>query len=211
MYEKEREAMIEVQLKRRGIDDDKLLFVMNAVPRHKFVPAATINLSYGDFAVPIGHSQTISQPFIVAQMINLLDVKESSKVLEIGSGSGYATAILSRLCAKVIAIEKVPELVEKSKKVLEELKIRNVKIITGDGSAGAIHYYPYNRILVSAACPEISKELIDQLAMGGILVAPVGSRLHQKLVKIVKTKTGLRETYHGDCAFVPLIGKKGFQ
>lgn len=211
MYEKEREAMVEIQVKRRGIENEKLLFVMNAVPRHKFVPQATINLSYGDFAVPIGHSQTISQPYIIALMIDLLDVNEFGKVLEIGSGSGYSTAILSRLAGKVVALEKIPELAQKSKKILAELKIKNVKIGTGDGSVGEIHHYPYDRILLNAACPSVPQELIDQLKMGGILVAPVGSRLHQKIIKIVKTKNGLKETHHGDCAFVPLIGKKGFQ
>jgi len=211
MFEKERSAMVEVQLKRRGIEDERLLFVMNSVPRHKFVPKEGVSLSYGDFAVPIGHSQTISQPFMTALMIELLNVEEFDKVLEIGSGSGYATAVLSGLCGKIIAVEKIPELAEKSKKLLHELKITNAKVVCGDGSVGEIHYYPYDRILVSAACPEIPKELISQLRIGGILVAPVGGRLRQTLVKIVKTKTGIKESYHGECSFVPLTGKKGFQ
>lgn len=210
MYESERTSMIDNQLKRRGISNKYLLTVMNNLPRHKFVPSFSASMAYGDFAVPIGYSQTISQPYIVAKMIELLEPGEDDKVLEIGSGSGYVAAILASLSRKVIAYEKIPELAEKSKKNFQELGIKNVLVLTGDGSAGDIHYYPYDRIIISAACPEIPKELIEQLVEGGIIVAPVGQRLSQKLVKLVKTEKGNIITEHDPCIFVPLKGKRGF-
>lgn len=210
MYEAERQSMVDMQLKRRGITDKYLLTVMAHLPRHKFVPSMSASMAYGDFAVPIGQSQTISQPYIVAKMVELLDLEETDKVLEIGSGSGYTAAVLSSLCRKVIAFERIPELVQKSRKVLEELGIRNVKIAEGDGSAGNLHHYPYDKILVSAACPEIPKELIEQLVDGGIIVAPVGQRLNQRIIKIVKTDDGPVRTEHDTCIFVPLKGKRGF-
>jgi len=202
--------MVEFQLKRRGISDEKVLNAMYEVPRHVFLPETTRSMAYGDFAVPITNNQTISQPYIVARMLELLELDKSDKALEIGSGSGYVLALLSRLAGKAIGIERIPELAEKSKKALREAKASNVIVLQEDGSEGKIQYAPYSKILVSAALPEVPKKLLDQLKTNGVLVAPVGSRMEQKLVKIVKNPSGFKETYHGGCAFVPLIGKGGF-
>jgi len=211
MREADRNTMVELQLKKRGISNEAELFAMRHVPRHIFVPEDRARMAYEDFAIPIGYSQTISQPYIVAQMIELLDPDSEDKVLEVGSGSGYACAVLSRLCSKVVGVESVPELVEKSKQALKELKILNVRIVKGDGSQGEMHYQPYDKILISAACPAIPGPLLEQLRVGGIIVAPVGERLHQKITKVVKGKDGVTETLHGDCVFVPLTGKSGFK
>ena len=211
MYEKEREVMIDFQLRRRGISNEKILSVMAMTPRHEFVPEISRSLSYGDFAIPIKGSQTISQPYIVAKMLELLDPHSDEKILEVGSGSGYVTALLSRMSMKVIGVEKVPELVETSRKTLKKLGIKNAGIVEGDGSLGQVHYQTYDKIIVSAACPEIPQELLDQLKNGGILVAPVGSRMQQKLVKITKKGPKTEKEEHDSCAFLPLLGKKGFQ
>ncbi len=211
MYESERKQMVEFQLKRRGISDKGVLEAMHSVPRHLFLSETTRSMAYGDFAVPITNNQTISQPYIVAQMLELLDLNKSDRVLEVGSGSGYVLALLSRLVRKAIGLERIPELAEKSRKPLKEVKADNVIVIQGDGSEGKVQYAPFDKILVSAAVPEPPKKLLDQLKTGGILVAPIGSRMQQKLVRITKLPNGYKETYHGDCAFVPLIGKGGFE
>lgn len=212
MYEKERQSMVEQQIVKRGISNETVIHAMTLVPRHIFLPNPQNSLAHGDFAIPIGQGQTISQPYIVAMMLELLDPAKEDKVLEIGSGSGYVSALLSRMCRKVIGIERTEALVEYSKERLKQLKTDNTIILQGDGSLGAIHYQPFDKILVSAALPEIPKTLIDQLKPNGIIVAPVGERMKQKLVKFQKLPNGsTRETYFGECAFVPIIGMHGFQ
>ncbi len=211
MFEKERQIMVDYQLKKRGIEDDRILDVMFQVPRHLFIPEASRAMAYGDFSIPIGQGQTISQPYVVAKMIDLLGPSFEDKVLEIGSGSGYVIAILSKMSKKIIGVERIPALVEESKKKLKELKINNARIIEGDGSIGAIHYQPFTKILVSAACPEIPEDLISQLKMNGTIVIPIGDRVKQKIVKAIKTPKGLKIEQYDDCSFVPLIGKAGFK
>jgi protein-L-isoaspartate(D-aspartate) O-methyltransferase len=211
MFESERKQMVEFQLKRRGISDESVLDAMLHVPRHIFLPETTRSMAYGDFAVPITNNQTMSQPYMAAIMLELLEINKSDRVLEVGSGSGYVLALLSKLARKAIGIERIPELAEKSRDALRKVKADNIIVIRGDGSEGKMQYAPYDKILVSAAVPETPKKLLDQLKTGGILVAPIGSRMQQRLVKIVKNPNGFKETYHDACAFVPLIGKGGFE
>jgi protein-L-isoaspartate(D-aspartate) O-methyltransferase len=211
MYEKERQLMVELQLVKRGIKNEDVLKIMKEVPRHLFVPVASRALAYADLAIPVGHAQTTSQPFIVARMLELLDVKVSDRVLEIGAGSGYVVALLSKLGDKVIGLERIPELVEDARKNLKEAGITRARVINMDGSAGAMPYCPYDKILISAACPKIPDELYVQLRPGGVIVAPVGDRMKQVLVKSTKTEKGHVEETFDSCIFVPLMGKNGFK
>lgn len=211
MYEKERESMVEFQLKKRGIENPYILEVMRMVPRHEFIPEVSKPMAYGDFAVPIGQGQTASQPFVVAKMISLLEPRRTDKVLEIGSGLGYAAAILSKMSGKVIGIERIPEFAQKANKNLKLIGAKNARIIVGDGSVGAIHYYPFDKVLISTACPEIPEDIIQQTRNNGIIVAPVGDRMKQKLIRARKTPQGLQIEEHDSVNFVPMLGKKGFQ
>lgn len=210
MYEEERKSMVSFQLERRGIKDERVLSAMLTIPRHEFLPENVRSMAYGDYAVPIGLNQTISQPYIVGLMLELLETSSDDKALEIGSGSGYVAALLSKLCRKVIGIEKIPGLAESAKKNIARLKAKNIVILQGDGSKGKMQYAPYDKILVSAATPSTPHKLLEQLKPGGILVAPIGTRMKQELTKIVKTPKGYKETTHGSCAFVPLTGEHGF-
>lgn len=211
MYEKEHQLMVDMQLVKRGIKNEDVLKVMKEVPRHLFIPEASRSLAYADLSIPIGHAQTISQPYIIARMLELLDVKISDRVLEIGAGSGYCVALLSKLGDKVIGLERIPELVEEARKNLKEVGIARARVVNMDGSAGAMPYCPYDKILISAACPKIPEELYVQLRPGGVIVAPVGDRMKQVLVKSVKTDKGHVEEKFESCSFVPLMGKNGFK
>jgi protein-L-isoaspartate(D-aspartate) O-methyltransferase len=211
MFEKERKLMVDMQLAKKGIKNENVLKVMNEVSRHSFVPISSRSLAYADLAIPIGHAQTISQPFIIAKMIQLLDPQAHERILEIGSGSGYVVALLSKLSDKVIGLETIPELVEFAKKNLQEEGIKNARIIGMDGSAGAMSYCPYDKILISAACPKIPEELYVQLKPNGVIVAPVGDRARQVIVRARMSKTGVVEEKFDSCSFVPLVGKNGFK
>ncbi len=202
-FEQERKSMIETQIKARGIKDKKVLSAILKVPRHEFIPKKQWNQAYADYPLSIGHDQTISQPYIVALMTELLELKGNEKVLEIGTGSGYQTAILAEIAKEVISIERISPLSEQAKAHLK--KYRNLKIITGDGTKGCKEYIPYDGIIVTAAAERIPKALIDQLKENGTLVIPVGNYLYQKLLKIKKTKNKLTETHICDVRFVPLI------
>jgi protein-L-isoaspartate(D-aspartate) O-methyltransferase len=211
MFEKERKIMVDLQLVKRGIKDSEVLRVMNEVPRHLFIPLPSRSLAYADLAIPIGQGQSISQPYIVARMLEILNPQSYERILEIGSGSGYAVALLSKLCDKVIGLEKIPELVEFARKNLQEADVKNARIINIDGSAGAMSYCPYDKILLSAACPKIPEELYVQLKPNGVIVAPVGDRVKQIITKVTKTKKGFVEEKFESCSFVPLLGKNGFK
>lgn len=206
---KEIQSMIST-ITRRGVTNKKVLDSMSLVNRSLFVPEPSKNLAYSDLALPIGQAQTISQPYIVAKMLELLDPQPSDKILEIGSGSGYVCAILSKISSKVIGLEINEELAKISRETLKKLKIPNTRILNQDGSQGFIQGYPYDKILISAATPKITNEIIDQLNPGGILVAPVGDRMNQTLIKIIKTPKGIIKEEHDQVMFVPLLGKKGF-
>jgi len=198
--------MVESQIMNRGILNEKLLEIMKQVPRHLFVSKSMISAAYDDHPLPIGHGQTISQPYMVAIMTDILELKGDEKVLEVGAGSGYQAAILSKLAKKVVTVERVKELAERTKKLLKKYKYENVKVIHGDGTKGYEKNAPYNAIIVTAAAPKIPNKLIEQLAENGRIVAPIGPRWHQELIRIKKTNGKLEKDYFGGCIFVPLIG-----
>ena len=193
------------------IEDAHVLDVMNRVPRHRFVPSALASQAYKDNALPIAAGQTISQPFIVARMTELLELTGKERVLEIGGGSGYQTAILASLARKVYSIERIPVLAAESKQRLPALGYRNVSFRCDDGTNGWEVYAPFDAILVAAGGPTLPDPLIKQLEVGGKLVIPVGQdQKTQELIRVTKTETGHTTENCGPCAFVPLIGKHGW-
>ena len=194
------------------IRDEKVLEAMRSVPRHFFVTEALRGRAYDDNALPINFNQTISQPFIVARMSELLEIDKQSRVLEIGAGSGYQTAILARLASQVYAIERIGELAREAQARIRELGIYNATVKAFDGTLGWSAYGPYDAILVAAGGPRIPDPLIAQLGVGGRLVIPIGeTRESQKLVRVVKSETGQKIEDHGSCQFVPLIGQHGWK
>jgi protein-L-isoaspartate(D-aspartate) O-methyltransferase len=207
-----RERMVERQIAARGIRDPKLLDALRNVPREEFVSADYGRQAYGDYPLPIEAGQTISQPYIVALMIEAAGIGASDRVLEVGAGSGYAAAIIGRIAREVIAIERMPELVEVARKRIERLGYGNVTIIEGDGTRGWPDGAPYDAILAAASGSHVPQPLIDQLAPGGRLVMPVGSRAwSQQLVKLTKLADGQMERESlGEVRFVPLIGEEGW-
>jgi protein-L-isoaspartate(D-aspartate) O-methyltransferase len=193
------------------IADERVLEVMANLPRHLFVPEAIKSQAYRDNALPIAGGQTISQPYIVARMTSLLELNGTEKVLEIGAGSGYQTAILASLARKVFAIERLPNLAAESNYRLQTLGFRNFTLKAGDGTNGWDAYMPYDAILVAAGGPEIPEPLVKQLKVGGKLVIPVGEdRKSQMLIRVTRTETGSTVENFGPCAFVPLIGEHGW-
>jgi protein-L-isoaspartate(D-aspartate) O-methyltransferase len=194
-----------------GISDKRVLDAMLTVPRHFFVPEALQGRAYGDHALPIAANQTISQPFIVARMSELLELDDRSRVLEIGAGSGYQTAILSRLAAQVYAIERIAELARAAQSRIRQLGIYNATVKCFDGTLGWSANAPYDAVLVAAGGPEVPEPLTAQLQLGGRLVIPIGeTRESQRLIRVVKTEKGYEREDHGACAFVPLIGHYGW-
>jgi protein-L-isoaspartate(D-aspartate) O-methyltransferase len=212
-YAAERDAMIERQLRRRGITEPEILDAFRKVPRERFVSDEHAHLAYGDHPLPIEAVQTISQPYIVALMIQAAAIKQRDKVLEVGSGSGYAPAVMSRIAARVIGIERQHELVEVARGRLQRLGFDNVEIVEGDGTRGWPAEAPYDAILAAASGSHIPASLIEQLATGGRLVMPVGQPgLVQKLVKLTRRADGtLQQSDLGDVRFVPLIGEEGWK
>jgi len=194
-----------------GIRDPKVLEAMRSVPRHFFVPEALQGRAYGDHALPISANQTISQPFIVARMTELLQLTDTSRVLEIGAGSGYQTAVLSYIAAQVYAIERIGDLAREAQARIRQLEIYNATVKCFDGTLGWASNAPYDAILVAAGGPTIPEPLVTQLKVGGRLVVPVGeSREAQRLIRVIKTEKGRTVEDHGACAFVPLIGQHGW-
>lgn len=193
------------------IADLRVLDVMNRVPRHLFVPEALRSQAYKDNALPIASGQTISQPFIVARMTEILELTRRDKVLEVGAGTGYQTAVLAALARSVFAVERLPNLASEARDRLKRLGIYNVSLKTDDGTSGWEAYAPYDAILVAAGGPEIPEPLVRQLRIGGRFVIPVGvDAKHQNLIRVVKTDTGVQTQDFGPCAFVPLIGQHGW-
>jgi protein-L-isoaspartate(D-aspartate) O-methyltransferase len=203
--------MVERQIAARGIKDPRILAAMQQIPRHIFIPPPYDRSAYDDNPLPIGNGQTISQPYIVALMTELLDPKPGDRILEIGAGSGYQAAILSMLAAQVITIERIPTVADLARLNLEILGISNATVIVGDGTLGHPADSPYNGIIITAATPQIPEPLLDQLHDGGQLVAPVGDREIQELARIKKTGDRFVETRHGSVRFVPLIGAYGWE
>jgi protein-L-isoaspartate(D-aspartate) O-methyltransferase len=193
------------------VRDPRVLEAMRSVPRHAFVPEALQSRAYGDHALPISGSQTISQPFIVARMTELLEINSESRVLEIGAGSGYQTAILAKVAGQVYSIERIANLAREAQTRIRQLGIHNATVKCFDGTLGWAANAPYDAILVAAGGPGVPDPLVAQLKVGGRLVVPVGeSRESQRLVRIIKTATGQKQEDHGGCAFVPLIGQHGW-
>ena len=194
------------------IKNARVLEAMRTVPRHFFVPEALRGRAYGDHALPISDNQTISQPYIVARMTELLELDENSRVLEIGAGSGYQTAVLSRVAAQVYSIERIADLAREGQSRIRQLGIYNATVKCFDGTLGWSAHAPYDAILVAAGGPNVPEPLVAQLKVGGRLVVPVGpARESQQLVRVIKTEQGRREEDHGACAFVPLIGQHGWK
>ena len=206
-----RHAMVQEQVEARGVHDPDVLAALRAVPRHLFVPPALVDHAYDDGALAIGYGQTISQPYIVALMTALAQVNVRSKVLEVGTGSGYQTAVLAELAGEVFSIERRHELEESADLVLARLGYHNVTTMLGDGSLGLPEHAPFDRIVVTAAAPQAPPPLLEQLADGGRLVVPVGPAGGDQVLKVVsRTAEGLREVESIPCRFVPLVGASGF-
>lgn len=212
-YEAERRAMVEYQIHRRGIRDEKVLEAMLSVPRHEFVPAPYLGSAYDDRPLPIGETETISQPYIVAAMTEAVRPRPGERALEIGTGSGYAAAVLSEIVAEVDTIERVKSLAESAEARLRDLGYTNVHVHHGDGSLGWSEHAPYDEILVTASGPDVPDSLLAQLAIGGRLVMPVGPSLReQRLVRVHRTgPTAYRHEWLEQVAFVPLIGAEGWE
>jgi protein-L-isoaspartate(D-aspartate) O-methyltransferase len=213
-YAKQRMRMVETQIRLRGVKDIRLLKVMESVPRHLFVEEAMMDRAYNDNPLPIGEKQTISQPYIVALMTEALALTGNEKVLEIGTGSGYQTAILAQLADRVCTVERIASLAGRARKVLDYLNAFNVAIRVGDGTYGWKEEAPFDAILVTAGAPKVPSILLEQLGMGGRMVIPVGSRLTQTLIKVTRLSEDIRDVKKedlGGCRFVDLIGEHGWE
>jgi protein-L-isoaspartate(D-aspartate) O-methyltransferase len=205
LYSSLRHHMVDSQLRHRGLADERVLGAMERVPRHEFAPERYRDQAYEDHPLPIGEGQTISQPYIVALMLEALEISQADKVLEIGTGSGYVTALLAELAARVISIERHASLAESAAAQLERLGYSNVKLVTGDGTRGFPEAAPYDAIIVSAAAPEMPPDLIAQLGEGGRMIIPLGAEDAQQL-RLVHMENGQpRIEYRELCRFVPLI------
>ena len=203
--------MVRTQLIPRGIRDRRVLEAMGQVPRHRFVDALYQDRAYDDCALPIGHGQTISQPYMVALMTECLGLTGSERVLEVGTGSGYQAAVLARLAHRVFSMDRIPELVDRARRTLEELGIPNVTLRTGDGTLGWPEEAPFDAIIVTAGAPQVPQALVEQLAEGGRLVIPVGDRFAQTLEVVTRTARGMERRGVIGCVFVPLIGTNGWK
>ena len=207
----QRQLMIERQLRSRGIFDERVLCAMDKVPREEFVAPELREHAYEDRPLAIGCSQTISQPYIVASMLQAAELRPEDHALELGTGSGYQTALLAEVVASIVSIERHPELAEVARERLSRLGYRNIEIVVADGTLGYAAQAPYDVILVSAAAPQIPQPLVEQLAIGGRMVLPVGSRDLQELVLVRRDEDAIRQIRLDGCAFVPLIGEAGFR
>ncbi len=210
-YQKLRRKMVETQLIPRGIHDELLLAAFSKVPRHRFVPRELFDSAYGDYPLPIGEGQTISQPFMVALMTEVLQLKGKERVLEVGTGSGYQAVILAEIVEEVYSVERFGPLTERARKVLDELGYNNVKVKVGDGTLGWEEFSPYDGIVVTAGAPRAPQSLVAQLKDGGRMVIPIGGGFSQMLTLI--EKIGCKVSSHEicGCVFVPLIGEEGWK
>jgi protein-L-isoaspartate(D-aspartate) O-methyltransferase len=210
-YVQARERMVEEQLVSRGIHDPRVLRAMAKVPRHLFLQNELWDRAYEDHPLPIGADQTISQPYMVALMVEALELKGTEKILEVGTGSGYAAAVLGELSAEIFTIEVIKELAWKARTLLSGLGYGNVSVLGGDGTLGWEEDAPYDAIIISAAAPCIPRPLLEQLKPHGRLLFPMGEKELQTLVRIRKDTAGIREEYLGECLFVQLKGQYGWE
>jgi protein-L-isoaspartate(D-aspartate) O-methyltransferase len=209
-YERLREEMVRKQIEARGITDPKVLAAFRKVPRHFFVSEALMDQAYGDYPLPIGEQQTISQPYIVAEMTQALELTGEERVLEIGTGSGYQAAILAEIVFRVFTIERIHSLFLKTRRLFDRLGYHQIRTKYSDGSAGWPDESPFDAIIVTAGAPEIPDVLVKQLAVEGRMVLPVGNQHTQELVKIYKNESGVHHTHLGACRFVKLLGEYGW-
>ena len=210
-YERQREEMVRNQIEARGIKAPKVLAAFRRVPRHLFVSEALRDQAYGDYPLPIGEQQTISQPYIVAEMTQALDLGEDDRVLEIGTGSGYQAAILAQIVYRVYTIERKHSLYLQTRNLFDKLHYHNIVMKYADGTKGWQDESPFDGIIVTAGAPQIPDVLIDQLGEGGRLVVPVGNQHTQELIKIFRDGQNIQQTNLGGCRFVKLVGKHGWK
>jgi protein-L-isoaspartate(D-aspartate) O-methyltransferase len=206
-FKQKRYQMVEEQLKARDITNQRILKAMEKVPREKFVPDNLQSSAYADHPLSIGYNQTISQPYVVAKMCQLLELNGDEKILDIGTGSGYQTAVLSYLAKQVISIEVIPDLAKSARETLKSLNYNNVKVVIGDGRNGAPDFAPFNAIKSAAASKDVPRAWKEQLKIGGRIVLPLKNGLHQNLVRLTKTETGFKKENFGGVMFVPLVEK----
>jgi protein-L-isoaspartate(D-aspartate) O-methyltransferase len=209
-YERQRRQLIET-IRERGIEDLEVLRTFDLVPRHLFVPESVQHRAYEDAPLPIGFGQTASQPSLQALYLQTLQIQPRHRVLEIGTGTGFQTALLAHLAQHVYSVERLRELSVKARQILDSLRITNVALLVGDGTIGWQRYAPYDAILVSAAAPDVPQVLLDQLAPGGRLLIPIGGRSEQTLTLFEKTDEGIRRENITACTFVPLLGRFGWE
>ncbi|MBT8356444.1 MAG: protein-L-isoaspartate(D-aspartate) O-methyltransferase [Desulfobacterales bacterium] len=210
-YKRQREEMVKRQIITRGITDEKVVTAMRNVPRHLFVSEALTDQAYGDFPLPIGEQQTISQPYIVAEMTQALELSKDDRVLEIGTGSGYQAAIIAQIAYRVYTIERIHSLLLKARSLFDELLYHNIITRYSDGTAGWTDESPFDAIIITAGAPKIPDTLVNQLAMGGRMAIPVGDQYSQELIKLQRGKNGIQQTSLGGCRFVKLIGEHGWK
>jgi protein-L-isoaspartate(D-aspartate) O-methyltransferase len=203
--------MVQEQLVARGIQDRRLIEAMRRVPRHLFIDPGLINRAYDDSALPIGEKQTLSQPYMAGKMTEALRLTGKEKVLEIGTGSGYQTALLAELCFNVFSVEKIRALSRKARELLDRLEYHNIALHVGDGTIGWSEHAPYDSIIVAASAPDVPRPLIEQLSVGGKLVIPVGDDVSQVLKLVQRERFGFHQEDIGECRFVKLWGKFGWQ
>lgn len=208
-FERQRRQLIET-IRERGIHDLEVLRAFDLVPRHIFVPDAVRHRAYDDAALPIGFGQTASQPSLQALYMQTLRIQPDERVLEVGTGTGYQTALLAQLARHVYSVERLRELSARARTLLDELRITNVALLVGDGTIGWSRYAPYDAILVAAGSPTVPQPLVDQLAPGGRMLVPVGDRVQQKLTLVRRTEEGISMEPVSDCVFVPLVGRFGW-
>ena len=209
-FGRQRAEMVRKQIEARGISDRNVLAAMGKVPRHMFVSEALMDQAYGDFPLPIGEQQTISQPFIVAEMTQALQINSEDRVLEIGTGSGYQAAILAEIAFRVYTIERIHSLLIRARTLFDRLQYHNIVTRLSDGTTGWLDESPFDAIIVTAGSPKIPDTLINQLAVGGRMVVPVGDQHSQELIKMTKDETGIHQISLGGCRFVKLIGEHGW-
>lgn len=210
-YQRLRNEMVERQIAARGVRDARVLSAMRTVPRHLFVSEAMMDQAYGDYPLPIGEQQTISQPYIVAEMTQALELTPEDRVLEIGTGSGYQAAILAQIAFRVYTVERIHALYTRARKVFDTLRYHNIVTRYADGTSGWREHSPFDAIIVTAGSPEIPPVLVNQLTVGGKMVIPVGDQNRQDLIKLVRNPTGVQQLNLGECRFVKLVGEYGWR
>jgi protein-L-isoaspartate(D-aspartate) O-methyltransferase len=210
-YRRLRDEMVRQQIEARGVTEPRVLSALRKVPRHLFVSEALRDQAYGDFPLPIGEQQTISQPYIVAEMTQALDLTPNDRVLEIGTGSGYQAAVLAELAYRVYTIERIRSLYVAARRLFDEMRLYNIVTRYADGTKGWEEEGLFDAIMVTAGAPEVPESVLDQLALGGRMVVPVGNQHTQELIRIVKDGQGIHRTELGGCRFVKLVGEEGWK